>query len=594
MIRSALSRHRAKHRRLRLQLESLENRQLMAGDYGFSAAPLDQALPVLSASEVGASVSGSTITNIGSIDGLKVNQDTLSPARRFGVFQFSVQRDAQVDIYLLGMTENADLYLVDSSISLIGASTNPGSDWDQISVNLDAGQYTIIVASDSTEANPYWIAISTQLEPLETPSEPNLLPDVPDYGGSGEWGLNAVGAPEAWAVGYSGQGVTVAVIDSGIDLDHPDLVHSLYVNPGEIPGNGIDDDGNGFIDDVHGWDFVDDDAVPEDLNGHGTHVAGIIAAGRNGFGATGVAPDAKILPIRVLNGSASGSTNDVAAGIRYAADMGAEIINLSLEGGSSSAVASAIDYARSLGSLIVAAAGNSGTTAPSFPGRYSAFDSNVISVGAYSSSGAIAGFSNGVGTSGAVQVDAPGVGIYSTFRNGGYKSMSGTSMATPHVSGIAALALSANGDLTPENLRQLLTSGTIGTARDSDSVGKASALATVPYAAAGLVNAATSVSGNLAGAGIGSSGSSSTEIAGSNIGPRPLAAPSIASKMTRTSGSEFTAMDSQNFRSQRQIADFAMPAESRESTIDLYFEALASEQESQFDTPFQADFGLFV
>jgi subtilisin family serine protease len=134
----------------------------------------------------------------------------------------------------------------------------------------------------------------------------------------------------------------IAVIDTGVDLDHPDLVSSLFVNPGEIAGNNLDDDNNGFVDDVHGYDFANRDANPNDTNGHGTHVAGTIASSKNGVGATGVAPDAKILPIRVLGDDGSGISIDVAAGIRYAAQMGADIINLSLGGQYSSVIDAAI------------------------------------------------------------------------------------------------------------------------------------------------------------------------------------------------------------------------------------------------------------
>ena len=148
---------------------------------------------------------------------------------------------------------------------------------------------------------------------------------------------------------------------------------------------------------------------------------------------------------------------------------------------------SAINYARSLGSIIIiAAAGNESAAVPGYPARFSATDDNVISVGAYSSSGSIASFSNRVGNSGSVQIDAPGVGIYSTYLGGGYATMSGTSMASPHIAGLAALTLSANPSLTSRELRDLLATGTSGRAVGSDSFGKANASITVAYAAAGL------------------------------------------------------------------------------------------------------------
>jgi subtilisin family serine protease len=259
----------------------------------------------------------------------------------------------------------------------------------------------------------------------------------------------------------------------------------IWVNAGEIAGNGIDDDANGYIDDVSGWDFASGDNNPDDGNGHGTHVAGTIAADANGFGATGVAPDATIMPVRVLDNNGSGTAAGVAAGIRYAAANGADIINLSLGGGFSSVILSAIQYALDLDVLVVAAAGNEYASSPGYPARFSSSLSNVISVGAYSSSGALANFSNDVGSSGAVQVDAPGVRVYSTYTDGRYGRLSGTSMAAPHVAGLAALALSANGNLTASQLRTLITDGADRTISGSDSNGGINAAWTVALAAAG-------------------------------------------------------------------------------------------------------------
>jgi subtilisin family serine protease len=392
------------------------------------------------------------------------------------------------------------LYLSDAQGRLIGQSTKSGNASEQISLPIEAGDYYLTVVAKSFRSISYQLNLSARVQPVTTPvvvqrpttetgssgSQVTPLPDVSYFGGSREWNLNAINAPEAWAKGYTGQGVTVAIVDTGVDLDHPDLVNNLYVNPGEIRGNGIDDDRNGFIDDVSGYDFADRDSNADDVVGHGTHVAGTIAASNNGFGATGVAPGAKILPVRVLGADGSGNTSDVAAGIRYAADLGADIINLSLGGDYSRAVETAIDYARSLGSLVIAAAGNESATTPSYPARFSASDDNVISVGASTTSGSIASFSNDVGLSRAIQVDAPGVGIYSTYVGGGYATLSGTSMAAPHVAGLAALTLSANPSLTTRQLRDLLASGTVGRATGSDAIGNINATTTVAYAAAGI------------------------------------------------------------------------------------------------------------
>ena len=518
----------------RLSCEPLETRRLLAGDGCGLGEELDAVLPagaglmsgdsVVSASNMTASDAGSTrgtATDIGNVDGTRRFSGRLGRFDRADVIRFSVQRDADLRIDLSGLNRNANLYLTDSSGTILDSSTRGGRRSERVTAEVDAGEYFVYVMARSIRTTRYRLSISATLDavpapppaptppttpsappsgapttpaPDPTPNVPAPLAEVADFGGSREWNLNAVGAPEAWATGYTGQGVTVAVVDTGVDLDHPDLVNNLFVNPGEIPGNGIDDDANGFIDDVHGYDFADNDADPNDVGGHGTHVAGTIAASKNSFGATGVAPDAKIIPVRVLGDDGSGSSLDVAAGIRYAAALGADIINLSLGGGYSRAIDAAIDYARSLGSLIVAAAGNESASRPGYPARFSASKDNVISVGAYNSSGSLARFSNDVGTSGAIQVDAPGVGIYSTYVGGRYGSLSGTSMASPHVAGLAALTLSSNPDLTSRELRELLASSTSGTAKGSDAIGKSDARTTVAFAAAGMTSAGTATS----------------------------------------------------------------------------------------------------
>ena len=443
-----------------------------------------------------------TAARIGQVDGTRSLSGTLGWFDQSDVIEFSVPRGGDATVRLSGLQRDADLYLTDASGELLGRSTRWGRAEDSVSLSVESGDYFVFVIAQSLWSNRYQLSIETQLAPLTvTPSEPVTtspgdpqndlrsvapLADVAYFGGSRDWNVNSVGAPEAWAAGYTGQGVTVAIVDTGVDWDHPDLRTNLFVNPGEIPGNGIDDDGNGWVDDVSGYDFADNDADPNDVSGHGTHVAGTIAAANNGFGATGIAPGSTILPVRVLGAGGSGSSIDVAAGIRYAADMGADIINLSLGGGYSRAIDSAVEYANALGSLIVAAAGNESSSTPGYPARFSAYRDNVISVGAFRSSGRLAGFSNDVGSSGSVQVDAPGVGIFSSYVGGGYASMSGTSMAAPHVAGMAALILSANPNLTSPELRNLLAAGVQGRAIGSDAIGNVSATHSVAYAAVGL------------------------------------------------------------------------------------------------------------
>jgi len=397
----------------------------------------------------------------------------------------------------------------------VGRSIRGGRAAEAISRELPTGDYTVSVAPWLRwSSSGYQLSIGiTPLRPAPAPTPtppaapalgaPNAplpgtspvpspppdagsavpFPNVPNYGGVNEWNLNLISAPEVWAQGYDGTGVTVAVVDTGVDLNHPDLFSNIWVNPGEISGNGIDDDQNGFVDDVHGWDFAGRDRQPQDLNGHGTHVAGTIAAINNGFGSTGVAPGASIMPVQVLAANGSGSSFNVAAGIRYAVDAGADIVNLSLGGGYSSTIRSALQYAQQAGVLVVAAAGNEAAGLPSYPAMFSANFNNVLSVGAHSSSNARASFSNRVGGSAAVQVDAPGVSIFNTYAGDRYARLSGTSMATPHVAGLAALTLSANPNLSAGQLRQLIVNSATRTIQGSAARGGINAAATVAMAA---------------------------------------------------------------------------------------------------------------
>ena len=253
------------------------------------------------------------------------------------------------------------------------------------------------------------------------------------------WALDQIGAPEVWnpSDGYNGstgQGVTVAVIDTGVDLDHPEF--------------------SGRI--VAGYDFVDNDTIADDGNGHGTHVAGTIAAARDDLGITGVAYDANIMPIRVLDDDGYGSTADIISGIRWAADNGADVINLSLGGGPfNQDEMNAVQYAQSLGSVVVMASGNDGASMPGNPANYATYYG--IAVGAVDSDGSIANFTNRAGSTIMDYVTAPGVNIYSTILNGDYGIYSGTSMAAPHVSGIAALLKSYNNQLTSSQIEQLIS-----------------------------------------------------------------------------------------------------------------------------------------
>ena len=285
-------------------------------------------------------------------------------------------------------------------------------------------------------------AASKELERLNSVvwAEPNLpvkggaAPSDDPYFGR-LWGLDNTGqevdghtgvpgvdvnALPAWDT-TRGAGTLVAVVDSGVAADHPEIGPAIWTNPGEVPGNDVDDDGNGFVDDVHGWDFWDSDSHPDDYHSHGTHVAGTIAArANNGTGIAGVAPETKVMPVRVLNDSNAGRTADVANGIAYAALNGADVINLSIgtppdpDFPAPQAERDALDVAAAHDALVVVAAMNDSQDndtghSPIWPCNFA--DANVLCVAAIDSDGGLSSFSNWGAQS--VDVAAPGRSILS-------------------------------------------------------------------------------------------------------------------------------------------------------------------------------------
>jgi subtilisin len=347
----------------------------------------------------------------------------------------------------------------DSSLNLSGRSSYNSADSDvQLLKNGDSEKSsdptTNAFSTESYNSTNGYGLINAAAAVAKAAGQ-NTFADVPDLGGN-NWGADLVKAPEVWAHGYTGKGVVVAVLDTGVDYNHEDLKNNIWTNTKEIPGNGIDDDGNGYIDDVSGWNFADKNNNTLDKNGHGTHVSGTIAGENNNYGVTGIAYDAKIMPVKVLNDSGSGSYSSISKGIHYAVDNGANVINLSLGGASSnSTLESAINYASSKGVIVVMAAGNDGDSLPGYPARY-AYKSG-IAVGAVDSNNNLADFSNRSGTNEISYVTAPGVKVYSSVPNNQYATYSGTSMATPHVAGVVALMLSANHNLTDAQVRQIVT-----------------------------------------------------------------------------------------------------------------------------------------
>jgi subtilisin family serine protease len=284
--------------------------------------------------------------------------------------------------------------------------------------------------------------------------------DDPSFGS--QWGLNNTGqsggtpdadidAPEAWDVTTGTGKIIVAVIDTGVDYTHPDLAANMWVNTGEIAGNGIDDDHDGYIDDVYGYDFVNNDGDPMDDNSHGTHCAGIIGAvGDNGTGVAGVIWDVQIMAVKFLGANGSGYTSDAIKALDFAVSHGAQITSNSWGGGSySQALSDAITNAAAHGVIFVAAAGNNGAsddTKPFYPASYT--QDNIVAVAATDRYDHLASYSNYGATS--VDIAAPGTSIYSTIpvSMGSYASKSGTSMATPFVAGALALVWDLHPDWT--------------------------------------------------------------------------------------------------------------------------------------------------
>jgi subtilisin family serine protease len=361
------------------------------------------------------------------------------------------------------------------------------------------------------------LGLEELLEPAPKDNPEILTPTSASSGADpllkGSWGMFKIGADISWNKTSQGKDIIVAVTDSGVDYNHPDLVSNMWRNSKEIPGNGIDDDGNGYVDDIVGWDFYSNDNKPYDLKatilemlmgggnpGHGTHVSGVIASTKdNGIGVAGVAPQVQIMALRFLSEKGQGDTAGGIKAIDYAVANGARVINASWgsegEEKGDFALRDAIKRAEAKGVIFCAAAGNGradmskgkafgydndNDPKPSYPATYNY--SNMITVAALGENDELAEFSNWGQKS--VHIGAPGVKILSTVPNGKYQdtvldltpmlamkaTWDGTSMATPFVSGAVAMLMSQNRNLTSDQVKDLLLSKVVPVAALSSKI----------------------------------------------------------------------------------------------------------------------------
>jgi len=377
------------------------------------------------------------------------------PVREEPTYEDGSGRDfapGEVIVTLKGPATQADLRELNQENDATVEEDLPRSDVNVVDLPRDLAVAEAVRAYEESPDVAY-AEPNFKLQPAVAPSDPNYR-DL--------WGLNNTGqtggtpdadidAPEAWDTQTGSAQTVVGVIDEGIDVNHPDLRDNIWTNSGEVPGNQQDDDGNGYVDDVNGYDFANNDAGvydPDPLTGdgdeHGTHVAGTIAAtGNNGVGITGVNWDAQVASLKFL-GTNGGSTSDAVEAINYAVSEGMDISNNSWGGGGrSQALEDAIQRADAAGHIFLAAAGNGGSdgvgdnndATPDYPASYGV--PNIVSVAATNDTDRLASFSNFGATT--VDIAAPGVGILSTLPGNSYGRFSGTSMATPHVAGVAAL-----------------------------------------------------------------------------------------------------------------------------------------------------------
>ena len=348
-------------------------------------------------------------------------------------------------------------------------------------IKLEAGQ-TVEEAIKQFEQMPgviyaapnHYVSIIGGIFPPRPEPDPDPTPNPfndPLFDRS--YGISKIGSPKAWTEFTTGnRSVLVAVIDTGVDYTHEDLAANMWKNPKEIEDNAIDDDNNGFIDDIYGWNFVGNNNNPFDDNRHGTHVSGTIGAlAGNGLGTIGVSPKVSIMACKFLSKDGWGTLDAAMKAITYAVANGAKVLNNSWGGGGfSQPLLDTIKAAERSGVLFVAAAGNSNNDNdknPMYPASYDA--PNIVSVAATDTVDQKAFFSNFGKTT--VDLGAPGVGVFSSLPNNLYGNLSGTSMATPHVSGLAAKLWQGSASATRTYLHELAMLNDLDAAGDDPAAG---------------------------------------------------------------------------------------------------------------------------
>jgi serine protease len=340
--------------------------------------------------------------------------------------------------------------LVDGEMAVV--RLGPGMDVETAIAELSADPAVLY-------AEPNYI-----VHAIAAPNDPRF-PELYGLDNQGQTGGTAdadIDAVEAWDVSVGSPDVVVGVVDTGIDYTHEDLAGNVFVNPNEVAGDGVDNDGNGVVDDVHGFNAITGSGDPFDDNAHGSHCSGTIGGvGNNAIGVAGVNHDVTIMGIKFLGAGGSGTLEDAIEAINYAVGMKNAGVNLRVlsnswaGGGFTQGLLDAINAANAVDILFVAAAGNFANDNDQFPEYPASYDApNVVAVAATDHNDALAGFSNFGATS--VDLGAPGVDVLSTTPGNTYQLFSGTSMATPHVSGVAALVLAINPTLPTAALRDVV------------------------------------------------------------------------------------------------------------------------------------------